>query len=154
MKWNKKDMQKYVQAKEYVDTAIIPLVPFSFNKPDEEQIGLTFQNEVLELFVDRVERDFTGRVFQLPSYTYIMSNQLEHEVDRLNAFYQQINEQPFKHTFYLTFDSSWKRVEPKLEGNLIWTPVMKDGDLTSKETQKIVMDQIKQITELIRNYWI
>ena len=31
MKWNVKDVEMYVQAKEYVDTVVVPLIPITFN---------------------------------------------------------------------------------------------------------------------------
>ncbi|SET90422.1 Protein of unknown function [Salinibacillus kushneri] len=154
MKWKKQDIEQYVKAKEYIDTAIIPLVPFSMGSTDDELTSLTYQNEVMDLFVDRVEREYKGRIFRLPSYTYTKSSNLENEMERLNSFYEEICKQPFKYVFYLTFDSKWKKFEKGLGGHLLWVPVMKDGDLNSEETQKLLVDQMEQVTDLIQTYWV
>ncbi|GAA0481028.1 YpiF family protein [Salinibacillus aidingensis] len=153
MKWKKQDIQQYVKSKEYIDTAIIPLVPFSLDRSDEELASLTYQNEVMELFSDRLEKEYKGRVFRLPSYTYIKSSTLEQETERLNLFYEEISKQPFKYVFWLTFDSRWKKYEKGLEGHLLWVPVMKEGDLNNEETQKLLLDQLEQVTDLIKSYW-
>jgi hypothetical protein len=153
MRWRKQDIQKYVQAKEYIDTAIIPLIPISFPESDEQFTSLVFQKEVVDLLVDRVEQEFVGRVLALPSYTYLHSANREEELNRLQLFTEEINKNPFKFTFFVTFDSTWKKVEKNLEGNLLWMPVMKDGDLQKEDTQKMIMDQVYQITDLIKVFW-
>jgi hypothetical protein len=154
MKWNKQDLTKYVQAKEYIDTAIIPLIPFSFQLTDEQLITQAFQKEVVQLLCDRVEVEYAGRVMLLPGYQYIPSIDIEKEINRLNEYVKEIHTLPFQHIFFLTFDPLWKKHEKSLEANLLWLPVMKDGDLQNKETQQIVMDHVHQITDLIRSFWM
>ncbi|WP_102027207.1 DUF2487 family protein [Salirhabdus sp. Marseille-P4669] len=153
MKWTKQDVSVYVTSKEYIDTAFIPLVPFTLNQSDDELTSLAFQKEVIEVLCRQIEQEFAGRSMLFPTYVYGQSSDRESEVTRLNAFSKQIQEKPFKYVFFVTFDSHWKKDEGKLEGNLIWMPVMKDGDLQSNETQKVIMDQVQQMKELVRLYW-
>ncbi len=49
MKWIKKDLQQFIQAKEFVDTAIVPLLPFQLSN-DASLEKDAFQSEALSVF--------------------------------------------------------------------------------------------------------
>src|SRR5699024_9382578 len=150
MKWVKSDLLQYKTAKEYVDTLLIPLVPFQLSN-DKTYERDAFQRDVLSLFVHEVEKALMGRVLLTPSYNYVPSKDSDNdEVNRLNAWIQHCYTQPFKHTFLVTFDASWKKYEREIDGNLLWFPGMESGDLRSEEMQSILRGQVKQIVELIR----
>lgn len=152
VKWRKNDMEQYVEAKEYIDTVIIPLIPFQMAK-DQELSKDSFQNEALALFLTEMEKELSGRLLLTPNYHYIKASDLEQEKDRLNLWVANVQEQPFKHIFFITFDSQWKKVEKDLEGTLIWLPGFPTSDLISKEVQQMVRGQVSEISELIRSYW-
>lgn len=151
MKWNKQDMKNYLQAKEYVDTAILPLVPVTFGQEEEKQVSQAFQKEILDIMVHELEKEYKGRVLALPSYIY-SSIDLE-ELARINRFTEGLNQMPFKHIFYITFDQMWKMKERDLNGILLWVPILKEGDIQQKDTQNMINDQIHQLKDLIKNYW-
>lgn len=152
MKWQKEDLKQYVQAKEYIDTVIIPLIPFQFT--DEHNIEKNaFQSELFSILANETEKELTGRVMLTPNYHYIKSNDLEAESRILQGWTDEIKQQPFEHIFFLTFDSNWKKNEGKLDGTLLWLPGVKSGDLHSKEMHAVIKDQVEQIGELIRSYW-
>ncbi|GAB3802434.1 YpiF family protein [Virgibacillus kimchii] len=152
MKWKKEDLKQYVQAKEYIDTVIIPLIPFQFT--DEQNIEKdAFQSEVLSILTNEIEKELTGRVMLTPGYHYIKSAGLEDESTILQRWTEEIKKQPFEHVFFLTFDSGWKKIEGKLDGTLLWLPGVKSGDLKSAEMHTVIKDQVEQIGELIRSYW-
>jgi hypothetical protein len=152
MKWKMNDLEKYEDAKEYIDTLLIPLVPFQLGD-DEASKKAAFQEEVMQIFAREIEQELSGRVMLLPSYIYLKSSDLEMEVSRLNEWRKDASEQPFHHIIFLTFDSAWKKHESKLEGELLWLPGMHTGDIHSKEMQTIMRDQIGQVSEIIRSYW-
>jgi hypothetical protein len=152
MKWKKEDLTQYVQAKEYVDTVLIPLIPFQFT--DETNIDKNaFQSEVLSILTNEIEKELTGRVMLTPNYHYVKSADLEKESEILQHWTEEVKKQPFKHVFFLTFDSGWKKFENKLDGTLLWLPGVKSGDLKSAEMHTVIKDQVEQIGELIRSYW-
>ncbi|MEC5422472.1 YpiF family protein [Virgibacillus sp. C22-A2] len=152
MKWKRADIQQYIQAKEYIDTALIPLVPFQLsNETDLEKN--TFQSEVLSVFSNEIEKELTGRVLLTPTYNYIKSTSKELETERINGWAEDIQKQPFKFVFFVTFDSTWKKNERELNGNLLWLPGIQSGDLQTKEMHAVIRDQVTQISELIRSYW-
>lgn len=152
MKWKKTELDKYVQAKEYVDTILLPLIPFQMGS-DKESEKSSFQNEVINIFANEIEKELSGRVMLAPNYYFLKTTDKAAEIDRLNSWIQDIKEQPFEHIVLLTFDAGWKKHEKSLNGNILWLPGMQSGDLRSKETAEFIRDQISQISEMIRSYW-
>ncbi|MYL55151.1 DUF2487 family protein [Pontibacillus yanchengensis] len=153
MQWKTEDMNMYVQSKEYVDTIVIPLLPVSFNTDDKQLVSMAFQHELLTVFTNEIEKQFKGRIFLSPSYTYSPSTDIEHEMNRLNLWCEEAETQGFKHILLFTMDPKWKKQERKLEGSLIWLPAGQVDTLHSEEAQKYVQSQINQVTELIMAYW-
>lgn len=152
MKWTKSDLERYVGAKEYIDTLLIPLFPFEFSD-DSRLAKNAFQIEIMSIFLDELENELTGRVVLSPSYHYLKKASKEDEIIRLNSWILNAREQPFEHIFFVTFDSSWKKEERSLDGNLLWLPATHSGDIHSKETVGIIRDQVEQVSEFIRSYW-
>jgi len=153
MKWVKSDLSQYKKAKEYVDTLLIPLIPFQLSN-DKTCEKEAFQREVLSLFAHEVEKELKGRIILTPSYNYISTKEtLGDEVERLNSWIDHCHTQPFQYTFPVTFDSHWKKHEKDIEGTLLWFPGLASGDLESPEMQSVIKSQVKQIVELIRTYW-
>lgn len=152
MKWNKPSIQQYVEAKEYIDTLLIPLVPLQLI-PDNELEKNAFQREFLGILTHEIEKDLAGRIMLLPDYVYLKKSDYTKESERLNEWIREATKQPFKHSFFMTLDSSWKKHEQVLEGMLLWLPGMHSGDLRSGEVHTMIRDQVEQISELIRSYW-
>jgi len=152
MQWNSEDLAQYMDAKEYIDTIIIPLQPFHLSKDNQLQKDAFLRN-VLSIYTNETEKELSGRVLLTPSYNYLKFTQLEEEVTRLNNWVEDIKNQPFHTIFFMTFDMKWKKVESKLDGHLIWLPGIDSGDLHTKEAVKMIQNQVTQISELIRSYW-
>lgn len=153
MQWSKQDLEQYIQAKEYVDTLIIPLLPYQLSH--ESNVGQdAFQGEVLRIFTNAIEKELTGRVLLTPNYSYLRAKDLKPEVERLNTWVENALMQPFEHVFFVTFDTNWKKHESNLEGSLIWLPGAQTGDTQSKEMQTFIHNQVNQISELIKSYWV
>ena len=152
MKWFSEDLKKYVQAKEYIDTVIIPLEAFHLSQESHLEKD-AFQREVLSIYMNEIEKELSGRILLTPSYSYLKTSNLENEVERLNTWIQDIKTQPFQTIFVMTFDNAWKKVEKDIDCNLLWMPGMKSGNIKSTEAIQIIRSQVEQISELIRSYW-
>ncbi|WP_087971522.1 YpiF family protein [Oceanobacillus rekensis] len=152
MKWKRSDLQQYVQAKEYIDTILLPLVPIQLSN-DEETDKYSAQAEVMSILANGIEKELTGRTMLLPNYNYLKTVDITTEVQRLNNWTVDMQQQPFAHITYITFDSRWKKEEKGLIGNLLWMPAVQTGEIHSKEMQRIIRDQVGQTVELIRSYW-
>jgi len=153
MKWNYNDMDMYVQAKEYVDTFLVPFVPFSFSRSDEDTKRLALHAELMDIFVNEIEKQYKGRIFLAPSYSYLLDGDYSEEIAKLNGLVEHAQNNGFKHILFLTFDNKWKKRESKLHGHLIWVPAGQTHDLQSEEAQNMIRTQIDQVMELITTYW-
>lgn len=152
MKWISYDLERYTQAKEYVDTIIMPLIPFQI-AGDEETKKRAMQSESLSIITNEIEKELSGRVMLLPHYYYLNSADKESETTRLNHLSGELSKQPFTYKFYVTFDMAWKKHEKDLDGHLLWFPSIQSEKLDSKEVVSIIRNQVSQICELIRSYW-
>ncbi|WP_010095897.1 YpiF family protein [Ornithinibacillus scapharcae] len=152
MQWTKKDIQTYLGSKEYIDTAIIPIIPFQLSR--ESEIGKsTSKREILSIFATEIEKELSGRVLLVPNYYYLEFGDKEAEAKRLNDWTKELFTQPFKHVFILTFDSGWKRHEKELDANLLWLPGFQVEDPNSVETIQMIRGQVADVVELMRSYW-
>ena len=152
MRWTQEDLDKYLQAKEYVDTIILPVQ--AFHMSDEKQLKQdAFNNEVLAIYAAEIEKELSGRVLLTPTYHYLKSADFSAEIERLTSWVKELETQPFENIFIFTFDKELKKVEKDFPCELIWFPGMKIGDVRSKEAGKLIRNQVEQISELIRAYW-
>jgi len=149
MKWTSKDMSQYVQSKEYIDTAVIPLIPISF---EAEIKTMASHGEYITILSHELERQFKGRVILLPSYSYLHKNTLESKVEQLNDFVAHIKND-MKHVFLLTSDSVWSQKEQELEGKLVWLPAIPLEDMEEKYKQKIIQNQMNQLLPMFIQKW-
>lgn len=152
MKWVGPDLERYVQAKEYIDTIVMPLIPFNLSD-DKDALKKANQNEILTIIINEIESELSGRVMLIPNYYYLSTASKNSEVERINDLNINLSTQPFEHSFFITFDTEWKQHEKNLDGNLLWMPGLQSGDIHSKEVALLIRDYVSQICELIRSYW-
>ncbi|WP_067725486.1 YpiF family protein [Oceanobacillus damuensis] len=152
MKWRKDDLQQYVQAKEYIDTILLPLIPIQLSKDDQAE-KYASQAEVMHILANEIEKELTGRIMLAPSYHYLNSADKNTEIHRLKMWAEDMKEQPFSQIVHITFDSGWKKHEKDINDNLLWIPAVQAGEINSKEMHRIIRDQVGQTAELIRSYW-
>ncbi|MFD2760856.1 DUF2487 family protein [Lentibacillus juripiscarius] len=151
MKWIKKDLQQFIQAKEFVDTAIVPLLPFQLSN-DASLEKDAFQSEALSVFLRELEKELTGRVMLAPNYHYVKTADKESELDRIGKWIDDVQAQPFRHVFFITSDSGWKKNEQALPGTMIWLPVT-GGESDQGTMQTVIREHVQEVSELIRSYW-
>lgn len=152
MQWSKQDLERYMKAKEYVDTLIVPLLPYQLSQESTLDQD-AFQGEVLHIFTKAIEKELTGRILLTPPYSYLRTKDLKLEVERLNTWVEDALTQPFAHVFFITFETNWKKHEPNLNGSLVWLPVTQTENIHSKEMRAFIQSQVSQISELIKSYW-
>lgn len=150
MKWKVKELDTYFQAKEYVDTALIPLIPISFT--DEVKMTVSM-GEFITIITDELERQFHGRVFQLPPYTYLKEENKDERNTRLKSWLNYLKENSFKEVVLLTADYTWKTGDSDIEDHLIWLPAL-PLDTMDKEYQiQVIRDQLKQLVPILMDKW-
>ncbi|MFC4404360.1 DUF2487 family protein [Gracilibacillus xinjiangensis] len=152
MKWDAADLPTYFEAKDFVDTVCIPLVPVKLSNK-EESVKLASNQQTLQIIAKEVERNFTGRVLLSPTYTYIQNESRQAEKERLNQWVEIMFKEDFNHIFFLTFDLKWKKEEKGMNGTLLWLQASTLENHQTETTKKWIQEQTSQVNELIRSFW-
>jgi hypothetical protein len=150
VKWTVKDVAVYLQEKEYVDTAVIPLVPLALEKNVKSIVS---GGEFVQMIVSELERQFKGRVFLFPPFTYFVSESMEEKMKRITDWTSELTANGMKHIFYVTSDTEWKAREADLPGALLWLPSLPLEHMDEKYKQQIVTDQTSQLMNLLVAKW-
>lgn len=150
MKWTTEDVKTYLDAREYVDTAVLPLVPVSFGSEMKNHVAM---GEFITVICDEVEKQFKGRVFQVPPFTYMADEDLDTRIERLEKWVSVMREQGLKYVFFVTSDHEWKKKEGDLHNMLIWMPVIPFEHLDMAYRKQIISEQIKQLLPLMVDKW-
>ncbi|MBS4191025.1 YpiF family protein [Bacillus sp. FJAT-49705] len=150
MKWNPQDIDMFLQSKEYVDTAVLPLLPVAISKDTKQAASMT---EFISLLSMQLERQFRGRLLLLPGYSYIKTESIDKLLGDLKVWERELLENGFKHVLFLTSDSNWKAVENQLEGELIWMPSLPLVHMDEKNRNSLLEDQVKQLMNLFLQKW-
>lgn len=150
MKWNSKEIDIYLTSKEYVDTALITLIPISFNGEMKQSVAM---GEFSTILTNEIERQLHGRTLAFPSFTYLKSEEREKKLNRLKEWTSKLSDQGFKHLFLFTSDSEWKQFEQDLDATLIWLPVIPLEHMDGKYKTEILQEQTKQLLQIVTNKW-
>jgi hypothetical protein len=150
MKWVSKDIETYLTAKEYVDTAVVPLFSVSFGSDLKQSAS---NAEFISLLSSYLERQFTGRMLLLPPFTYLNTKNPEEKLNELKKWEENIIVNEFKHIFYITSESDWKLYETQLEGSLIWLPSLPLEHLNDSQKVSMIESQVKQLLNLFTQKW-
>lgn len=148
MKWVSNDVDLYNQAKEYVDTAIVPLMAVSI---ESDFKNIVSKGEFISLVSTDLERQLKGRVFLFPTYSYLKKS--ENVIENLIEWKTELQQQ-FKHVFFLTSDENLKEVKnTQMEGEIIWLPSMPLEHMDENLKRKLLQDQVEQILNILLQSW-
>ncbi|WP_144476819.1 YpiF family protein [Cytobacillus oceanisediminis] len=148
MKWVAADVEMYQKAAEYVDTAIVPLLPVSFGEDMKQNASMA---EFTGILTSQLEKQFRGRIFLLPDFVYIKED--EGSLDALKNWENSLLDKQFNHIFYVTSDSRWRQREKDLKGNVLWMPSLSMDQMEDQQKVAIVDDQVKQLLSLFTEKW-
>jgi hypothetical protein len=150
MKWISHDIEQYQNAQEYIDTAVIPLIPIAFGTEMKQAASMS---EFITLVTTLLERQFAGRILLLPPFTYLTAADNETRNGQLEKWISKLKENQFKHIFLITCDSEWKAHEKKLKDSLIWIPVLPLENLEYSQKNHIVESQVQQFFAIFSRKW-
>jgi hypothetical protein len=151
MKWLTKEIDMYLQAKEYVDTALIPLIPITTMGKDLKLI--VSMGEFIQIITNELERQFKGRLILFPPFTYLYHENMEDRKNRLLHWTNDMKENGIKHVFLISSDSSWKDIKGEIEDSLIWLPTFPLEHMDEQYKQSIITEQMKQLMPLFMKKW-
>lgn len=150
MKWVPQEVETYLTAKEYVDTAVIPVYSLSFGE-EMKQSAAAF--EFISLLTGHLERQFTGRILLFPPFTYLKSDNMDNVLSNLLNWEDNISKSEFKHVIYITSELDWRMYEKRLGGSLIWLPSMPLGSMSEPQKMEVVDSQVKQLFSIFTQKW-
>ncbi|TYS21588.1 DUF2487 family protein [Bacillus subtilis] len=145
MRWRITDAKDYLQAKDYIDTAVIPLINI--------KVGAHFKitaekGEFTQLLSDELERQLKGRVYLLPPYTYVDRN--EKTVQGLKDLREELISE-FSHVVLLTSDENWNSEDAL--GKIIVTPSVPLEHLNDSLKRKILDERTAEILNVLLQLW-
>lgn len=148
MKWVLSDVDVYNQSKEYIDTAIIPLIPISV---EADFKGTVSKGEFITYVTAELERQLKGRVFLFPTFSYLKNS--ENVIENVVEWKTEI-EREFKHIVFLTSDERLKENKSEqLKNNLIWLPTVPFEHMDEGLMKKLLQDQVEQILNILLQSW-
>lgn len=150
MNWGSGDMEMFKKSKEYIDTAVLPLLPFSVGDNMGQAVAMT---EFISVLAPGIERQFKGRILLLPGFLYFENGQEERLIQEVNNWEEELQSQGFKHVLLLTSDAKWRQREDRLKGTLIWVSSIPLVKLRDSEKHVILEDQVKQLANLFLQKW-
>ncbi|MFS0781393.1 YpiF family protein [Bacillus sp. 1P06AnD] len=150
MKWTAKDVELYLNTKEYVDTAIIPLNGIDFQ---EQAIMSGSMHEYTAIIVQEVERQFKGRVLLLPPLTYSMEWDEVKKIHFFTEWLDTLKKQEIPFIFFITCDTEWKKVSAGMSDHLITVPLLPLDTMEDEYKQDLIGGQVKKVLNTIIDSW-
>lgn len=146
MNWTGKDMDTYLQQKEYIDTLVVPLVKVQLNM-DNMKTSASSTEFVMQLS-SLLETQFKGRMMFAPPFGYTATTELTHMAETtLSEFKNTL----FKHVFFLTTDHEWYDID--MPGQLLWMPSIPLESMEPSLRNSILEDQLRQLLPKFTEQW-
>lgn len=148
MKWVLSDVDVYNQSKEYIDTAVVPLIPISIGEDFKQSVS---KGEFIAYVSDELERQLKGRVFLFPSFSYLKNK--KNVIENIVEWKTEIQRE-FKHVIFLTSDEGLKEnTNDQLKGHLVWLPTVPLEHMDNHLKKKLLQDQVEQILNILLQSW-
>ncbi|MGM7701669.1 YpiF family protein [Pseudalkalibacillus sp. Hm43] len=150
MKWRTKDIDLYHQAAEYVDTAIIPLIPVSWGSQKKQVV---LKGEFPQLISDELERQLKGRVVLFPPVTYLESEKEEDVLNRISSLSDELRQGDMPFTVFITSDAKWSGADSDRQEQIINIPPVPLEHMDEDYQREIVSEQVKHILQIVTKKW-
>ena len=149
MRWTSADIEKYKQSAEYVDTAVVPLLPIDLGMGMKESAGMC---DFITVLASQLERQLQGRLVLLPGIAYLKGEE-EDGLEMLGKIHSGLSGNQVKHVFYVTSDYWWKQNEVKMAGDVIWLPSLPLDQMDEQARAAVLEDQVRQLMNLFIQKW-
>lgn len=140
MKWTAKDVDMYHQAKEYVDTALVPCIPIGCTNMK----AFAEMSEHTLLIANEVERQFKGRVMLFPPLTYFIHEQVQ---ARVHEWINMLKQTGFQHICFLTSHADIA------DESFVYVPALPLEHADESYKQKVVRQQVEQVMDALVTKW-
>ena len=142
MNYNTSDLDVFLQQKEFIDTAVVPLLPIDFSA----EKGKQYASAALYItsLVNYVEKQFKGRIFVTPSFSYF------HNIE-LKGIYENLVTAGFKHVLFVTTDQIYaKKTE---DYDILWLPAIPLESMDIEVVMRILQDQLQFVIPKLTEVW-
>lgn len=141
-----KEIDQYLSQQDYVDTAVIPLLPLDLSATGMKPSAGA--SEYLQSLTALLEKQFKGRILLLPPISYAKIANRQRIAEELTEELQQTK---FKHVFYLTTDAEWRTIDSLK--NVLWLPAIPTEDMDPSFKKSVMEDQLRQVLPLFTKEW-
>ncbi|MET4560963.1 DUF2487 family protein [Lysinibacillus parviboronicapiens] len=146
MYFNANDVTSFMAQKEFIDTAIIPLVAIDLTNEKMKQSGA--EADFLLSLTAFIEQQFKGRLLVMPPFSYSTTLKDEAMPAQLAA---QLHNAGFKHVFFITCDHFWTNSGDEV--NVIWLPAIPLESMDKGVKNSILEDQLRQVIPVFSTKW-
>lgn len=141
------DVEQFQAQKEFIDTAIVPLVQLDFSELGMKQTGSA--SEYLMSLTTFVEQQFRGRLMLLPPFSY---TKLTKSSELPILIKKELKEAGFKSVLFMTCDHEWTALKEQL--HILWLPAIPLESMDKSVKQRILEDQLKQVIPVLTSVWV
>ncbi|WLD91814.1 YpiF family protein [Alkalihalobacillus sp. AL-G] len=149
MKWRSEDIDLYLQSEEYVDTAIVPLIPISMGKQMKHTV---LKGEFPLIVTDELERQLKGRVILFPPITYLSKESDDSVLSRMIGLRDELIEQGIPYITFVTSDARWSGVD-ELNPDLINIPPVPLEHMEDEYKRDVIGEQVKHLLQIVTKKW-
>lgn len=146
MHFTGKDMDQYVQQKEYVDTAVVPLVQLDLSVNALKSSASA--SDYLQSLTNLLEKQFKGRILLFPPLSYSKTADRSRIASEIS---KELGNTAFKHVFYVTTDPEWRTIENA--PNVIWLPAIPTENMDQSFKLSVMEDQLRQVLPVFLKEW-
>lgn len=145
MNYNAKDIEQFLSQKQFIDTAVVPLLPLDFSNGSGMRAGS--EADFLMSLVTYVEKQFKGRIFLTPPFPYFQkTGKLV-----LNDIDENLRHEGFRYILFITSDARWKEYEEQL--NILWLPAIPLESMDQELKVRIMQDQLNYVLPRLTQLW-
>ena len=146
MYFNANDVTSFMAQKDFIDTAIVPLVSIDLSSEKMKQSGA--EVDFVMSLTSFIEQQFKGRLLVMPPFSYMTSLKNEDMPQQLEA---QLHNAGFKHVFFITCDHFWTNSGDIV--NIIWLPAIPLESMDASVKKSILEDQLRQVIPMLSTKW-
>lgn len=146
MIWEANSIDTIREQKEYIDTALIPLIMIE-GSPEGMKHSAS-STEFLMNLTPFIEKQFKGRIVQFPPFSYTPNSDKQRLVSEWKS---ELEKMEFKHYIFLTTDRSWTDSGVLSEAIYVSSIPLENMDKQVKQT--VLQDQLRQLIPLLSNRW-
>ncbi|WAA13753.1 DUF2487 family protein [Fervidibacillus halotolerans] len=150
MRWTAEEAVVYLQSKEYIDTALIPIISISF---DQKGIDSGNDNEWIQRISMEIEKQFKGRILLLPPLSYATSFQKEQRKNWFRLWVESLNNNVFKHLLFIGTEDLWVSVAEEFDCKYFRIPSVPLRHLDDPYKWTMVQNQVKKLLPQIVEMW-